>query len=386
MRIMKTKILLLAVCLGAFLVTTGRAAPPVNESCDSSDPLFPPPPPGLNLPFCPYRTNLYTAHELLCECETNFNTSNAQEVYHSTLDWRCYTNVMDTSTRHKRVDLPETTLRYIRLHDLAVEEALDRFLKTNASKGVVGIMGGHDMKRELFSLQTNLSTGERTTNGFSPYMKVALLARKLATNGFTIATGGGPGAMEAGNLGAWMAGYSENELSNAVRELARVPESTNGRTGEWLMPAFQVIHDYPRTDGNSHTESVGVPTWFYGHEPPNPFATHVAKYFENSLREEHLLAIANQGIIFTRGGPGTVQEIFQAACQNSYTNYWTNHFSIVLMDTNFWNPGTNRLLTSKSIPAWAALRAIAGTNYGDKVMVTNDIDAIVEFIKTNSSK
>ena len=26
------------------------------------------------------------------------------------------------------------------------------------------------------------------------------------------------------------------------------------------------------------SESLGIPTWLYGHEPPNPFATKIAKY------------------------------------------------------------------------------------------------------------
>jgi hypothetical protein len=99
-----------------------------------------------------------------------------------------------------------------------------------------------------------------------------------------------------------------------------------------------------------------------------------------------ILAIANCGIIFAQGGPGTVQEIFQAACQNSYKTYRTNHISMVLMDMNYWNPVTNSLLKSKRIPAWPALKAIAGTNYGNLIMVTHGIDAIVEFIKTHSLK
>ena len=55
-------------------------------------------------------------------------------------------------------------------------------------------------------------------------------------------------------------------------------------------------------------QSLGVPTWFYGHEPTNLFATHVAKYFANSIREDGLLAIADAAGIaldledFTRVG------------------------------------------------------------------------------------
>jgi hypothetical protein len=65
--------------------------------------------------------------------------------------------------------------------------------------------------------------------------------------------------------------------------------------------------------------SLGIPTYRYGHEPSNRFATFHAKYFSNALREDILLGICTGGIIFTRGGPGTRQEIFQAACHNHYT-------------------------------------------------------------------
>ena len=37
------------------------------------------------------------------------------------------------------------------------------------------------------------------------YANVVWLSYKLARKGFLVATGGGPGAMEAGNLGAYLA-------------------------------------------------------------------------------------------------------------------------------------------------------------------------------------
>jgi predicted Rossmann-fold nucleotide-binding protein len=373
---MKTKNLLLAACLGALLTIAGCATRPTLESC------FPRPPASLKLPFCPYRTNLYTVHELLGQDETSFDTNPAAAVYHSNFDSQCFQYYSNQQTNLGLLpDQKEIAARYMRLHDLAMDEALDKYLQ---GKKVVGIMGSHKTPRKVTEVTTNTDESGQivcTTND-STYMQIALLSRKLAKNGFTIVTGGGPGAMEAANLGAWMAGGTETDLSNVVLALSDVRSSTNNSL--WLLQAFTAMTNY--TNGTLHSNSVGVPTWFYGQEPPNPFATHIAKFFENSVREEHLLSSANCGIIFARGGPGTVQEVFQAACQSSYNTYRTNHISLVLMDTNFWNPGTNSVLTSNSIPAWPALRAIAGTNVDYPVMVTNDIDAIVEFIKTNSSK
>ena len=46
--------------------------------------------------------------------------------------------------------------------------------------------------------------------------------------------------------------------------------------------------------------------------------THVAKYFRNALREDTLLRVCTGGIVFLPGAAGTVQEIFQDACENYY--------------------------------------------------------------------
>ena len=39
--------------------------------------------------------------------------------------------------------------------------------------------------------------------------------------------------------------------------------------------------------------SLGIPTWYYGNEPPNLFASHAGKYFFNSVREDGLVSIAD---------------------------------------------------------------------------------------------
>jgi predicted Rossmann-fold nucleotide-binding protein len=64
---------------------------------------------------------------------------------------------------------------------------------------------------------------------------------------------------------------------------------------------------------------------------PTPFATHIAKYFANSVREEGLLAIAKGGVIFTPGSAGTMQEIFQDLAQNHYQSFGVSS-PMVFMD------------------------------------------------------
>ena len=84
--------------------------------------------------------------------------------------------------------------------------------------------------------------------------------------------------------------------------------------------AVEVAHEIAG-HGDGLTVGLSIPTWFYGHEPSNPFASHIAKYFSNSEREDGLLAVATAGIVFVPGGPGTLQEVFQDAAQNAYETY-----------------------------------------------------------------
>lgn len=88
---------------------------------------------------------------------------------------------------------------------------------------------------------------------------------------------------------------------------------------------------------NNPGTSIAIPTWLYGHEPPTPLATSFAKYFENSIREDGLLAVAHHGVLYARGSAGTIQEIFQDAAQNYYKS--VNYFSpMVFLDFGeYWS-------------------------------------------------
>ncbi len=296
---------------------------------------------------------------------------------------------MDKVTKRKRVDLGLDASVFFRLHDLAIEDALDEYLRSHArgleaAKRVVGIMGGHDRDRLEKAVD---SDGVKTAQD-APYMQVALLAWKLSREGFTVATGGGPGAMEASNLGAWFASRPEADLRSAVRMLERVPRvkpvslgAVDWNSGEWLAPAFEVMELFPRDTADARTESVGVPTWFYGHEPPNPFASHIAKFFENSLREEGVLAIATHGVIFAEGNAGTVQEIFQDACQNYYATHGAAA-PMVLLGSRYWNrdPQSPDRTPGKSV--WPLLRQLGREKgFAHLLMLGDDLDDIVHFIR-----
>ncbi len=134
--------------------------------------------------------------------------------------------------------------------------------------------------------------------------------------------------MEATHLGVWFAGKADKDLQKAVKILAQAPLYSDTL---WIDKAFEVLQLYPDTNH----KSLGIPTWLYGHEPPTPFATHIAKYFANSVREDRILTIAKGGIIFTPGSAGTIQEIFQDATQNHYLSFGYAS-PMVFFNTKYW--------------------------------------------------
>ncbi len=182
-----------------------------------------------------------------------------------------------------------------RLHDHGITVALNEF---RSSRTLVGVMGGHALVR-----------------GSAGYGQAVSLGRGLAKAGYCVTTGGGPGAMEAANLVAVTSHLNQQEVDERVAALATVPEFARDPDA-FVAVSLDVMEGIAEP-----TESLSVPTWFYGHEPSNPFATRIAKYFSNSEREDGLLAIALGGIVFVRGGPGTLQEVFQDAAQNAYRTF-----------------------------------------------------------------
>lgn len=343
--------------------------------------------PRPDLKFNPYRGSVYAWTDLL-----DLYVSNDHDSYLKCLDWVCYETAMDENSKKKRTDLSLADELVFRLHDFSQEDALIDFLKPDQQeettwKKVVAIMGGHDLER----LEKVKDGAGQPTHKDSPYMEAALLAWKLTQDGYLIATGGGPGAMEAGNLGAFFAHCPEEELRAAVRRLERVPKvepitpgSVRWNSGKWLSPAVEIIEEFLKEVGKSAGESVGIPTWFYGHEPPNVFATHIAKYFENSLREEGLLAIGTHGVIFVRGNAGTVQEIFQDACQNYYGTYGPPA-PMVLLGTDYWNRSPFGAVEPKSKPVWPLLQQLASERstqgFPRAILLTDSIDATVAHIR-----
>jgi predicted Rossmann-fold nucleotide-binding protein len=350
-------------------------------------------PPMPWVPFLPYRSTLYQPEELLGEFATE-DPKVEKLVYEASVDWRSYLTFADPlDTKAFTNDSVDTVLAR-RLHDTSISDALDDFLTTvkeqqTAAKkgGIVAIMGGHDMLRmeKTKGAEPGIALGDEEWEGRSDdsvYTRVAFLAWRLTNLGYLLVSGGGPGAMEACNLGAYFATRPLSDLRRAIKTLESFKEFTSGKSVEWLIPAMKVRRDFPLTPADAaKCQSVGIPTWLYGHEPPNPFPTHIAKYFENSVREEGLLAIATHGVIFAEGNAGTVQELFQDACQNYYATYGTAA-PMILFGKDYWDPPTMPIyVNDKRKKAFPLVRKLAEEKgFTHRLIVTDSLRDIVKTI------
>ncbi|WP_103020502.1 LOG family protein [Salinibacter altiplanensis] len=296
----------------------------------------------VGVPFRPYRSSLYTPAELMDGYERGH-----PETRDETTDARIYRYFKDRKRDGR--DAPVMDALAFRIHDHAVDNALRDLLAPGegAERRVVGIMGGHQLDRDA-----------------SLYRQVARLAWRLTRAGFFVATGGGPGAMEAANLGAALAPHESEALDDAVDCLAAAPHYEDDA---YLDRAYDVRERYP-----DRAESLAVPTWFYGHEPSNLFSTHVAKYFANSIREDGLLAIATYGIVYAPGSAGTIQEVFMDAAQNHYETVGPAS-PMIFLDRTYW---------TETKPVYPLVETLAtGTPYQNCLTLTDDVDTAVSRIE-----
>jgi len=260
------------------------------------------------VPYEVIRYRLYDAADLYRGYEPSADAAKDRASYESCYDSQVYKFYL--SQGKIALDVNESLSRT--LHDNSIYISVLDFAKTHDPNRCVGIMGGHAILRS------------------DPvYERVVLLSKRLTEEGFFMVSGGGPGAMEATHLGAWLAGRSEEEARTAIAELRAGAVSISEQA--WLSSALDIMKRYPQTK----YESLGIPTWLHGQEPSTPFATHIAKFFENSVREEVILTLAFGGVIYTPGSAGTLQEIFQDAAQNHYLSHEVSS-PMIFMGEKFW--------------------------------------------------
>lgn len=303
-----------------------------------------------SVPFAVNRTTLYTAAELYAGYDPKNEAS-----FETCYDTKVYRHFIANG---KQAQSAEESLARA-LHDNGVHVALNEFFKKYNSRLCIGIMGGHAL------LRTD-----------PMYKKVVQLSKRLTEQGFIMLSGGGPGAMEATHLGAWLAGRSEKDVDDAI-EMLKVAPSFNDKG--WLASSFAVMERFPL---KGDYVSLGIPTYLYGHEPSAPFATHIAKFFENSIREDLILTVAFGGIIYTPGSAGTMQEIFQDAVQNHYLSFGYAS-PMIFLGTDFW---------TKELPVYPFLQQLVklGKYKNLQLSLTDDFDEIVKeleaFKKNDPSK
>ncbi|MFI5713330.1 LOG family protein [Kribbella sp. NPDC051620] len=323
----RTAVLLKLSPMGSLFLGCPMEEPAAEWVRDGGGLIFPTIP---ELPFDPYRGRLYDAEELYSGLASGYEATPDAQIY----AW---------SRQHDERGDTSRTLAAA-LHDHSIADSLHELPD---DKPWIGVMGGHGIARTD-----------------PTYRSAVLLGRRLARSGLTVATGGGPGAMEAANLGSSLSEYDDAAVDSALSALAGTP-SFRPSIADWAMSGLAVRKAFPGDGG------VSIPTWFYGHEPPNVFAGSIAKYFSNALREDVLLSRARGGIIYLPGAAGTVQEIFQAVTPNYYGDQATQ-VPMILVGADYW---------TRQLPVWPLLQGLAaGRSMAASVHLADSIDAAAELV------
>ena len=263
------------------------------------------------VPYDVTRHELYSAEELY----RGYSADN-DDTFATCYDTLTYDHFVKTGKHGSEV--LESLARA--LHDHGINVALDEFFKMRDNRLCIGIMGGHAVLR----------TDEM-------FRKVVFLCKRLTEEGFIMLSGGGPGAMEATHLGAWMAGRTAEEVDDALSMLLPAPSF---RDKGWLSSAFAVRSKYPQ---QSYV-SLGIPTWLYG-----------------------------RGIVYTPGSAGTLQEIFQDAVQNHYLTFGFAS-PMIFMGSRFW---------SEEMPVYPFLQGMMETGKYKNLLlsITDEQEEIVALLR-----
>jgi predicted Rossmann-fold nucleotide-binding protein len=340
-------------------------------------------------PFNPVPAKLYTSSELLVGLTRDDPLSMVR-----TPDYLSYIYFQQqgrTTVRDPYAAMMEA------MHDASIVRGMDKFLQVHLGNGrrPVAIMGGH-----------------REPRGSKTYRAVARMAQRLSEEGFIVASGGGPGCMEASHLGALFATASIDELTQAIDRLEQaaptLPETMKSvlvqddntkawsineenarQLAAWMLPAWEIAQERLKHIGTVQ-QSLAVPTWHYGHEPLTPLSTHVAKFFLNSIREDVLLALASSGIVYSEGRGGTLQEVFQHAGQVYYREKDAPIRSMIFFDSGFWTapatPDTRVHLPVRGLLSnlFVDSKNMTQEQFDRFVSISDDPDATVDKIIANA--
>lgn len=264
--------------------------------------------PSLNAPFDPYRFQAYSATEL----------------FDRTPVARCLDTTIQNWQKARATPAPLATTLAMALHDRTLTDALEA-MHLVADRGV-GIMGGPGMRRDQ-----------------PEFLEIARLGALMTEQGAVVLTGGGPGAMEAANLGVRFA-HRREELPTACAQLAGVP-SFHPDIDAWVSSALEVC---ARWAADEDVTSLGVPAWGSGLEPTHACATHIAKFFCAAHREAAVLHRCRGGLVFFPGAAGTVQQILRATTSDP-DSAGEDPVPLILVDRAYW---------TTTLPVWPLLAAL----------------------------
>jgi predicted Rossmann-fold nucleotide-binding protein len=295
---------------------------------------------GGGRPYSAGRDRLYTVEELM----VGYRSDAPME----SLDARLAAHVKASGIPPK--DVEEAIAQVV--HDQGMDQAMRAYVATSVANGrhVAGVMGGSSTPRDA-----------------AAYRLAADTAKALSEAGFLVATGGGLGIMEAGNLGAYFATRPLEELHAAIDELKRCP-LYSGHEAQYVDSARLVTARQP-----AGAPSLAVATWRYDAEPISQFATHIAKLFQNSVREDGLLSIADAGVAYFEGGFGTLREVFQDLAQNGAATPAHRMAMVFVDEDGYGEPGSAFHLARSR-----ARRAAAP--FDDLITLAASADAVVSAI------
>ena len=329
--------------------------------------------PGASHPFATSPERLYSPADLYRGFDPDQPGTMAQGFDTQVARWLTHGDIAP-----RKLSIAETIAA--RLHDTAIDRLVAALVLEHRPS--VAMMGSHSIGRD-----------------HPAYLQFALIARELRRRGFLVISGGGPGLMEAANFGAFLAPCADEVLTESLEILAQAPAYEQGEP--WAAAAAEartlVLRRMPGGDPDADWTSapppaacsLGLPTWYYSKEWPNLFASHIGKYFFNSLREDGLVSVATAGIVFGMGEAGTVQEVFQNASLNYYRQDGRAPTPMVFFGRDYWSsapiaaPSADRTVEELAKPVLPLIRAMAlesGAPFTGAVQAYDSVHEIVEAI------
>jgi predicted Rossmann-fold nucleotide-binding protein len=306
--------------------------------------------------------------------------------YQSSFDWKTceeYKCLYEDELHTKNLSRTKNQIEFFKkkklkecLHDYWLEVDLKKYFDSfdgassippnHKCPGIIGIMGGHAVPRDS-----------------ELYFEVAKMARALTREKYFIVTGGGGGIMEAANLGAWLAPLDDSALPDAIKSMI-LPKCTLNQDNLLFETSWKLRQKTLSLYKKEERRSLALAMWHYTNEKTNTFATDIAKFFNNALREEILIRICCQGIIFFEGSLGTIEEIFIATLQN---HHYTSEKKrpIVLVNKEYWNPTPNGNgdYPAKTKPVWPLLLTLAQqAHFENRVATVSCIQEAIDIIKS----